>query len=555
MDSVGIVDEIRGRLDIVEVISEHVPLKRAGRNHKGLCPFHPEKTPSFMVSQDKQIFHCFGCGAGGDLFAFVMRQEGISFREALEVLARRAGVELSSGPGGAERGLKERLRAANAQAMGFFRDCLRKSAEVTGYLKRRGLSAESVKAFSLGYAPAGWHVLMEHLKARGFGEDLLIKAGLAARGSKGPYDVFRARLMFPILDIRGEAIAFGGRVLDSSTPKYLNSPDTPLFRKGETLYGLYQGRDEIRKKDCALVVEGYLDAIKCHQQGIRNAVAPLGTALTEGHVKRLASLAGNVLLVFDGDEAGVSAARRSLSIILGHDLRARILMLPEGEDPDSILEKKGAEHLSKLMDAALSPVEFVLGCSAPGPGAVREALSLIDGVKSPLLRDEFILELSERSGARELAIREELARLRKAGPLSTAAKAASGAAPYNEEVLLLSAALAAPEKAEEILSHIKIEDIRDSAVKRIFGKLRRATSPRHSPMDAAETEEDKALVSRLSLNPGFDPGEIDRNIEDCVKVISRRRLDEQILRARASGDLKLLSRLYTERQRLMQGTP
>lgn len=558
MDSAGIVDEIRSRLDIVEVISEHVPLKKAGRNHKGLCPFHSEKTPSFMVSQDKQIFHCFGCGAGGDLFAFVMRQEGIGFREALEALARRAGVELKSGPGKAERGLKERLRAANAEALGFYRDNLRKSAEAGEYLKRRGLSAEAVKAFSLGYAPGGWHRLIEYMKTKGFEENLLIRAGLAASGSRGPYDVFRARLMFPILDIRGEVIAFGGRVLDSSMPKYLNSPDTPLFRKGETLYGLSRARDEIRKNDCAFVVEGYLDVIKCHQHGFRGAVAPLGTALTEGHVRKLASLARNVLLLFDGDEAGASAARRSLSTILGQDLRARVLLLPEGQDPDSILEREGPGHLRNLMDAALSPVEFMLRSSGGAPArraeAVREALVLIDSARSPLLRDELILELSERSGARELAIREELARLRKGGSPVSAAESASRAPSYNEEVLLLSAALAAPEKAEEIFSRIRVEDIRDAAVKRILGKLRGAPAPRPSPMDIAETEQDKALVSRLSLNPGFDPEEIDRNIEDCIRAIGRRRLDEQILHAKASGDLKLLSRLYSERQRLTQGT-
>jgi DNA primase len=548
MGTDGVLDEIRNRLDIVEFISEHVPLKRAGRNYKGLCPFHSEQTPSFMVSQEKQIFHCFGCGAGGDIFGFLMRHENLGFREAMEVLAARAGVEIRP-RSPAEQGQRERLRAANEEARAFFMENLQKSRGALDYLMKRGINEPSIRAFSLGYAPQGWHHLLDRLRARGFGAETAIKAGLAAQGSKGAYDVFRARIIFPIFDTRGETVAFGGRVMDDAMPKYLNSPDTPLFKKSETLYALGQARDGIRKTGWAAVVEGYLDAIMCHQLGIANAVAPLGTALTAGHLKRLSALAEDFLLVFDGDDAGQAAAQRSLGLILQQGLRARVLMLPRGDDPDSVLRNKGAEHMRALMDRALTPVEFVL--EKKGTGGVRDAIALIALVGDPLLRDEMVLELSEMSRTREMTIREELARHRKAG--SSGGRARPASLPYNEEVLLLSAALAVPEKTGEILGRIRLDDLREKPVRAIFGRLQGDKKTPLSPMEAAETEDERALVSRLSINPGFDPSDLERNIDDCVRRINKKRLDERIKNAETAGDLRLLSRLYSERQKLVEG--
>jgi DNA primase len=548
------VEEIRSRLDIVELISEYVPLKRAGRNHKGLCPFHAEKTPSFMVSHEKQIFHCFGCGAGGDVFGFLMRRENLEFRDALEMLARRAGVELKRRDP-AERGLREKLKAVQAEALAFWKESLARDAGAREYLKNRGIAGESIKAFSLGYAPPGWHTLLNRLKGGGYGEDVLIKAGLAARGDRGAYDVFRDRVIFPILDVHGEPIAFGGRVMGDGMPKYLNSPDTMLFKKGETLYALGPAREEIRKKGYAVVVEGYMDAIMCHQHGITNTVAPLGTALTGGQLRKLAVLAENVLLVFDGDAAGVSAARRSLALVLENGLRGKVLALPEGEDPDSVLNGKGAEHMRKLMAGASSPVEFIL--AIPGAGraeSVREAVALIARVGDPLLRDELLLELSEASGTRELTIREELNRFKKTGAFSAPGKAGGGGQlPCNEEVLLLSAALCRPEKTGEIFERIAREDIRSALVRGLLEKLL-AAPPSGPATDIAENDEERALVSKLSLEPGFDLSRIEQNIDDCVLKINTRHLDEKIQSAQDAGDLRLLARLYSERHKLIQRT-
>jgi DNA primase len=321
------LDEIRNRLDIVELVSDYVTLKRAGQNYKGLCPFHGEKTPSFMVSPQKQIYHCFGCGAGGDVFSFIMKYEGMEFRDAMELLAKRAGVELKGIDKG-QQGQRQALRTIQAEAMSFYMAHLERSEAASRYLSERGVGEDTRKAFSLGYAPRGWQELYNHLRKKGFKEPFIMQSGLIAKGSKGPYDVFRERIVFPIFDIQGEPLAFGGRIIGNGQPKYLNSSDTALFKKGEILYALDKAKEGIREKGNVMVVEGYLDAIMCHQYGINNAVAPLGTALTSGHLRKIGRFTGNLLLVFDGDQAGKAAAMRSLHMVVEHGMRARVLMLP-----------------------------------------------------------------------------------------------------------------------------------------------------------------------------------------------------------------------------------
>ncbi|MGD8351918.1 MAG: DNA primase [Nitrospirota bacterium] len=554
----GAADEIKQRLDIVEVVGDYVALKRSGQNFKGLCPFHAEKTPSFMVSQPKQIYHCFGCGAGGDLFAFVMKHEGLTFPEALEMLAKRAGVELKPRSPG-ERGLKEAIKSANATAQEFFAANLAKSPRARGYLDGRGVSGEARRAFALGYAPEGWHALGEHLGRKGFTGEQLLKAGLNASGAKGPYDVFRGRLIFPIFDLHGDIVAFGGRALGEGRqqqPKYLNSPDTPVFKKRQTLYALQRAREAIREAGEAVVVEGYLDAIACHQGGVANAVAPLGTALTPEHVRMLARYAPRVKVVFDGDQAGVAAARRSLETILAQGLPARVLLLPEGQDPDSVLREEGAESFREMLkEKALSPVEFVLRTSEAGKtGAVMEALGLIARVEEPLRRDELLGELADLSGTRELTLREQMARLKAGGgrqPRGGTPAAGAGGFAYNEETFLLSAAISDPGRAGEILGRLSAEDFGDRIVRGIFEKLGASPAAAAAELEGA-SEEERALITRLSLEPGFDPDEADRVVEDCIRQMEKRHLDRKIEEARSSGDMALLGSLLSERQRLLQ---
>lgn len=544
-----VLDDIKSKLDIVELVSDYVPLKRAGHNYKGICPFHAEKTPSFMVSPEKQIFHCFGCGAGGDAFGFIMKQENLSFQEALRFLAEKTGVKLGRQEWRAS-GEKEDLRAVQKEALDFYRERLKASGRASTYLSNRGLSERSLRDFSLGFAPEGWRELYGRLKGKGFKDGLLLQSGLVAAGQKGPYDIFRSRVMFPIEDVHGGVIAFGGRVMEEGQPKYLNSPETPIFRKSENLYALGRAKDEIKRKGQAVVVEGYLDAIMCHQCGIRNVVAPLGTALTAGHLKKLGRYSDTVVLVFDGDEAGVFAAKRSLPLILEHELRARILLLPEGEDPDSILRGKGAESLERLLLGAYTPVEFILR-TAKGrkTDAVKEAIGVISAMKDPISRDEFVTELSDRAGVGESAVREALQRAKKGGrPFGTAPEARL----LNEESLLLSAIVHVPEKIHYILEKVPAEDLRDGLIRGIFVRLAK-TPPGASVLDAAATEEEKALVSGLALKPGFDLSSADRNIEDCIRRIKLRRLEEAVKEAKKAGDLGLLTGLLRDKQILMKG--
>ncbi|MCK4911868.1 MAG: DNA primase, partial [Thermodesulfovibrionales bacterium] len=409
----GAAEEVKSRLDIVEHISDYVQLKRSGQNYKGNCPFHTEKTPSFMVHPAKQIFHCFGCSAGGDIFTFTMKHEGLSFPEALALLARKAGVELKP-QSGYKKGERERLKAAVVEAMKFFRAELKRSSVAGQYIEQRGLTPEIIEEFQVGYVPQGWHNLLNHLKKKSISEDIIIKAGLAVRGDRGPYDVFRARLIFPILDLHGEPVAFGGRVLDDSQPKYLNSPESSLFKKGDTLYALSQAREAIRKEGFVAVSEGYLDAIMCHQFGMKNVVAPLGTALTAGHLKKLMRHADDIVLVFDGDAAGVAAARRSLDLIMEQNMRVKVLMLPDGEDPDSLLRDEGAEGMRARMMNALSPVGFILETTKK-PKGIDAAVEMIAKAGDPILRDELAVELADRSRISEQAIRDKLSRYKKTG--------------------------------------------------------------------------------------------------------------------------------------------
>ncbi len=365
------IQELLGRLDIVEVIERHLPLKRAGREYQACCPFHDEKTPSFTVSPQKQFYHCFGCGAHGSVIGFAMNYEGLEFVDAVEDLARHAGLTV---PREAIRkaqpspGLYEVMEAAAC----FYQDQLKTSQEAIDYLKQRGLSGEIAKEFEVGFAPDGWDNLIKQLGKR-FGGDgnrpgggekklsLLQRAGLLSEGKSGSYDKFRHRIMFPIHDRRGRVIGFGGRALDDDGPKYLNSPETELFHKGRELYGLYLARKSQAKLDRIIVVEGYMDVVALAQFGFHNCVATLGTATTGDQAELLFRAASEVIYCFDGDEAGRKAAWRALEATLPRlreGRQAKFLFPPEGEDPDTMVRSKGAGAFAALLDTAQPLSEF-----------------------------------------------------------------------------------------------------------------------------------------------------------------------------------------------------
>ena len=356
------IDELMGRTDIVEVINARVPLKKAGREYKACCPFHGEKTPSFTVSPNKQFYHCFGCGAHGTALGFLMDFEHLSFPEAVEELASLAGLEVprEQSPEGERRIDLYGLLDAVA---GFYRDELKRHAPAVEYLKARGISGATAATFGLGWAPEAWDAVLKR-----FGRDeetirRLATAGLLIeRDGGGHYDRFRGRVMFPIRDARGRVIAFGGRVLGKDEPKYLNSPETPLFHKGRELYGLYEARQALRQIDRLLVVEGYMDVVGLREAGIPWAVATLGTATTPEHLERLFRVTEEVVFCFDGDRAGRQAAWRALENTLptlGEGRQVRFLFLPEGEDPDSLVRAEGAEAFTARLARALPLSDYL----------------------------------------------------------------------------------------------------------------------------------------------------------------------------------------------------
>ncbi len=348
------VERVRAANDIVDVISSYVPLKRSGRSFKACCPFHDEKTPSFHVTPDRQIFKCFGCGVGGSVFDFVMRAEKMTFGEALRHLAEKAGIELEpERPGVQEKRnmRREQLRAMDWAARVFRRNLGRPEGEACrAYLEKRGIAQSMIDAFGLGYAPAGWRNLLQLAYDKSVPVDLLESTGLVLRSRErnGLYDAFRDRLMFPIRNAQGDVIAFGGRCLDGSEPKYLNSPETELFQKRLTVYGVERLR-ELKRDEPVLVMEGYTDVIMATQVGVRGAVATLGTSLTQDHVRLLARYAERVILVYDGDRAGNAATVRAIPLLLGRGLDLRVVLLPGGQDPCDFFLERGAQGIDDLL--------------------------------------------------------------------------------------------------------------------------------------------------------------------------------------------------------------
>ena len=348
------IDQVLSRVDIVDVIEPRVHLKKAGKDYQALCPFHGEKTPSFTISQDKQFYHCFGCGAHGTAIGFLMNYEHMSFPEAVEELAQQSGLEVPREATLAAAGQEDTAPLLHfmQQADTHFRHQLRhhpQAHRAVDYLKRRGLSGEITAEFGLGYAPPGWRHLLDVLGGDGRSLQSLVQSGLVIEQSDKHYDRFRDRIMFPIRDRRGRTIGFGGRMLGDAKPKYLNSPETPLFHKGRELYGLFEARKALRRIDRLLIVEGYMDVIALAQFGIRYAVATLGTATTADHLERLFRVTRELVFCFDGDRAGREAAWKALNIALSQardGREIRFLFLPEGEDPDTLVRTAGAEDFS-----------------------------------------------------------------------------------------------------------------------------------------------------------------------------------------------------------------
>ncbi len=366
----GAVDEVKQRIDIVEVIGRDIKLTKAGKTFKGLCPFHGEKHPSFYVYPEQQSWHCFGCNNGGDVFSFVMKKQNIDFGEALRQLAQKAGVVIPSRfEPGAESGERQRLYDVNQAAAQYFHNLLLNSAagqKAQDYIAKRGFTEDTVKAFQLGYSANSWDALKKYLLERDYTEKEMLSAGLIIEAEgKQSHDRFRNKLMFPIFDVRGRVTGFGGRVLDDSLPKYINSPQTPLFDKSGTLYGINLARDAIREKDAAIIVEGYMDVITAHQNGFSNVVASMGTAVTERQVNILKRLTRNLILALDADAAGEEATLRAVGYENTLDAEVRVTIMPEGQDPDDVI-KKDKKNWQGLVEKAVPIVDYTFNMATAG---------------------------------------------------------------------------------------------------------------------------------------------------------------------------------------------
>ena len=423
--------EIKNAADIVEVVSESVLLKKTGKNYVGLCPFHSEKTPSFTVSPQKQIFYCFGCSAGGNVFSFIMKRDGISFPEAARILSRQYGINVPLQKMSKEqkrlRNEREDLFVVNKQAMEFFHNNLLNAPsgkQALLYLKKRGISQETMEIFSLGYAPEGWNNINNIFHEKEIPLDIVEKAGLIVKreNKDGFYDRFRNRIIFPIFNANMQVIGFGGRVMSDNLPKYLNSPETPIYNKSSSLYGLHRARQKCRETETVYIVEGYFDLLALHQNGIQNSVATLGTSITKDHVHILRNVIGkdgHVVLVFDSDDAGIKAALRSIGIFIDAEVDAKMMLLPSGHDPDSYLFEFGYESFFDIAKSAKSLIFFLMdaliekhGLTVEGKirviSEMRETLASID---DGMARSLYIKELAERVGIEENAVLEKVREL------------------------------------------------------------------------------------------------------------------------------------------------
>jgi len=565
--------------DIVALVSQYFPLKRSGKDFKALCPFHNEKTPSFYVSPSKQIYKCFGCGEGGNVFGFLMAMEKVDFIEAVRMLAEKAGVKIEEDRAAVETGGidKEKLYRANEWAVKEYERLLwddPRGAPAREYIAGRGLGVEIARRFRLGFAPPSRDTLLRALGRRNkSAEDALHVAGLIIRNDRGePYDRFRGRLMFPIFDVRGRSVAFGGRTLGDDTPKYLNSPETPVFSKGISLYALDQAKQPALKAREIFVMEGYTDVLAAFQCGVENAVATLGTSLTAQHARNLRRYADKVYLVYDADFAGEKASDRGLEIFLEEEVEAYILTLPAGEDPCDFLLKRGAEEFLKLKEGAKEVFAFkveiaskrhdlttvagqsraldeILATLAKVPTAARQQLY---AARNAVLRD-----LAERLSISESVLRERL----KALKTGRAAREVKKDAAYpSEEKWLIESILAEPNLVEASAARVSPDEFRDKdlakvlrAVYETFQKTGQARLA--SVVTAAEAEGLGALVVTLAES-GARHTNHPRRLADCIERIEARRrketrahLRKQLLEKAQAGDLDAQDRLLREYQK------
>lgn len=584
----NILEDILGRVDIVEVISGFIPLKRAGRNFKALCPFHQEKTPSFMVSPDRQIYHCFACGAGGNAFHFLMQYERVEFPEAVRVLAKKAGVILPEhqreDPQAAS--LITQLYRINELTALFYAQVLASSSGVPAkdYLLKRGISEDTIRLFKLGYAVDKWDALISHLRAKGISLGLLEKAGLVlSKEGGGYYDRFRNRIIFPILDVKSRTLGFGARVFsaggktegEGALPKYVNSPETPVYTKGKNLYGLNHAKDAIRQGDCAVVVEGYLDFMIPYQAGLGNIVASLGTALTHEQARLIKRYTRNVVMVYDADNAGEIATLRTLDIFIEEDMHVKVVSLPQGFDPDLFVRENGINRFREKISHAENLFEYKLRILKSRYGSKEteakatvsgEMLATINKFKNAVLKSEYIKRLSQELDVEEDALLQELKKI-KDDKVYAYSNQAPGKKTLNmnpTEKLLIKLMLEETALISDLRNMLEPADFNDERASKIvsiiFGLVSEGKDIEPSSLiNYCDDEGISQFICESTLLPQVSPQDKEKIISDCVRRLKnekirlkKQRLHEEIKAAQHSGDGPSLDRLIQEFQNLIK---
>ncbi len=535
------IEEIKERSNFLQIASEYVTLRKIGRNYQGLCLFHSEKTPSFTINEEKGIFHCFGCGAGGNVFTFLMRAANLSFPEAARQLAKKAGVELPREERTkAERQNqqeRERLFQVNQLASEHFQRLLLNSREgerALKYLQSRGLSKELIVQYRLGYAPEAWNKLLSWLTEKKVPLSRAERVGLITPSLKKKgdyYDHFRGRIIFPIFDLQGRILGFGGRILGQGQPKYLNSPESSIYQKSKSLYGLYQARESIQREDGVLLVEGYFDLLTLHQHNFLNSVATLGTALTREHLDILKRYTKHIILLFDADEGGKKAAQRSLEFFLEKELSAKVVVLAPGYDPDNYLREFGAERFREKMKEAPFLIDFFIEETAKGfdssisgkAAAVVEGLApMVARIKNLIERDLYIKKVAEMFGIKEESIRGSLKQPRKRSVEQVGTERVADSAPRGAEETLLQLMLEFPSLAARIREEKIVELFSDPVFRKIGIKLleeqeKVGKMEASQIIDLLEDEQSQRTLSQLSLRePNFSRKNFQKIFQDCI---------------------------------------
>ena len=575
------VSEVRDRSSILEVVSDYINLKKAGKNYKGLCPFHSEKTPSFMVNEEKQIFHCFGCGAGGDVFTFLIKVGNFSFPQAVEELAKRYGVrlppqELSPGKK-KEMAKREILFQINQIASEYFHDLLSRRREGEGgrrYLSQRGINEKIIKEYRLGYSLERWDGLVQYLQEKKVSLELARELGLIfPKKREGWYDAFRGRILFPIFDLHQRVVGFGGRVVREGEPKYLNSPESSIYHKGEILYGLQVAKGYIPEKDCVIIAEGYFDLLTLHQFGLKYSVAALGTALTAQHIRILKRYTKNLITVFDADEAGVQASLRVLPLFLEEEIVGKTIILPEGEDPDGFLRKGNSEDFEKRVTHAVPLIDFFFERlmkthdTKSIDGKVRvaeEGMGMIDKIPNKIRKNFYTKTLAERLGLPESLLIERLrsspkGRLKAEEDLK---KRSVERGFQKSEEIMVRLMIHHPELIPAITEERILREFESPVLQKMAENLEDLYQKR-GKLDLTEAlgcfEEDlkKRLCEFAFQENDLETGDREKILKDCIQKIRKKRLkkDEgeilkKIREAEKQKEGKGLEDLLMERQEM-----